>query len=74
MGERSDNQHLRSKVFCSSCGLSESRRHGIVPMGWQEIPDKSGRQIALCPECVRRNLWLIEARLDVDPGAGIDPY
>ncbi len=36
-------------------------------MGWQEMPDKAGRQIALCPECVRRQLWLIEARLDIDP-------
>lgn len=36
-------------------------------MGWQEMPDKSGRPLSLCPECVRRQLWLIEARLDVDP-------
>jgi len=27
--------------------------------------------LALCPDCVRRNLWLIEARLDIDPGAGL---
>ena len=40
-------------------------------MGWQEMPDANNRQLALCPECVRQNLWLIEARLDIDPGAGI---
>jgi hypothetical protein len=43
----------------------------MVPIGWQVIPDASNRQLALCPECVRRNLWMIEARLDIDPGAGI---
>lgn len=37
-------------------------------MGWQEMPDKDNRRLALCPDCVRRNLWLIEARLDIDPG------
>jgi hypothetical protein len=61
---------LRSRVFCSSCGRSEPRRSGLVPLGWQEMPDVSGRQLALCPECVRRNLWMIEARLDIDPGSG----
>jgi hypothetical protein len=39
-------------------------------MGWQEMSDTNGRHISLCPECVRRNLWLIEARLDIDPGSG----
>ncbi len=34
------------------------------------MPDSNGRMLALCPECVRRNLWLIEARLDVDPETG----
>lgn len=61
---------LRNRVFCSSCGGSEQRRRGSIPLGWQEIPDANGRRLALCPECVRRNLWLIEARLDIDPGAG----
>jgi hypothetical protein len=42
----------------------------MVPIGWQEMPDVNDRRISLCPECVRRNLWLIEARLDVDPGSG----
>ena len=69
MTERPDN--LRNRVFCSSCGRSETRRHGLVPLGWQEMPDASGRATALCPECVRRNLWMIEARLDIDPGSGI---
>ena len=64
------SEGLRNRVFCSSCGKSESRRHGLVPLGWQEMPDANGRNLALCPECVRRNLWLIEARLDVDPGSG----
>jgi hypothetical protein len=41
-------------------------------LGWQEIPDANGRVMALCPDCVRRNLWLIEARLDIDPGAGTE--
>lgn len=58
---------LRNRVFCSSCGISAQKRHGVVPLGWQEMPDSSGRSLALCPECVRRNLWMIEARLDVDP-------
>jgi hypothetical protein len=40
-------------------------------MGWQEMPDVNDRKLALCPECVRRSLWLIEARLDIDPGSGI---
>ena len=69
MSDRPDN--LRNRVFCSSCGQSETRRQGIAPLGWQEMPDANGRPMALCPECVRRNLWLIEARLDIDPGAGI---
>ena len=68
MGERPEG--LRARVFCSSCGVSERRRHGQVPLGWQEMPDANDRMLALCPECVRRNLWLIEARLDIDPGAG----
>ena len=68
MAERPEG--LRARVFCSSCGVSERRRHGQVPLGWQEIPDANDRMLALCPECVRRNLWLIEARLDIDPGAG----
>jgi hypothetical protein len=66
--ERPDS--LRNRVFCSSCGVSETRRRGLVPLGWQEMPDANGRHLALCPECVRRNLWLIEARLDIDPGSG----
>lgn len=65
MGEHPDD--LRSKVFCSSCGVAASRRNGIAPLGWQVMPDANNRQIALCPECVRRNLWMIEARLDIDP-------
>ena len=69
MSERPDN--LRNRVYCSSCGRSETRRRGLVPLGWQEMPDANGRVTALCPECVRRNLWLIEARLDIDPGSGI---
>jgi hypothetical protein len=47
------------------------RRQGLVPLGWQEIPDVNARPMALCSECVRRNLWLIEARLDIDPGSGV---
>ncbi len=61
---------LRNRIFCSSCGSSTARRNGLAPLGWQEMPDANNRRIALCPECVRRNLWLIEARLDVDPGSG----
>lgn len=61
---------LRGKVFCSSCGVSTTRRHGLIPLGWQELSDAGDRTIALCPDCVRRSLWLIEARLDVDPAAG----
>jgi hypothetical protein len=67
MSSRAD--YLRNRVFCSSCGVSEARRHGVMPLGWQEMKDASDRPIALCPECVRRALWLIEARLDVDPGS-----
>lgn len=62
--------HRRNRVTCSSCGASEQRRHGLPPLGWQEMPDKDNRPIALCPQCVRRNLWLIEARLDIDPELG----
>jgi hypothetical protein len=68
VSERPDN--LRNRVYCSSCGASAGRRRGLIPLGWQEIPDASGRVLALCPDCVRRNLWLIEARLEIDPGAG----
>ena len=57
-------------MFCSSCGTSAARRNNLAPLGWQEMPDKDGRRLALCPECVRRNLWLIEARLEIDPGSG----
>ena len=70
MSESEHSRNLRSRVFCSSCGISETRRHGLIPLGWQEMPDVNGRMLALCPECVRRNLWLIEARLDIDPGSG----
>ena len=69
MGRPADN--LRNRVFCSSCGASAARRHGLVPLGWQEMPDVNGRMMALCPDCVRRSLWLIEARLEIDPGSGI---
>lgn len=63
--ERLDD--LRNRVFCSSCGVSEPKRQGIAPLGWQEMPDANGRVLALCSDCVRRNLWMIEARLDIDP-------
>ncbi len=63
--------NLRNRVYCSGCGRSETRRHGLVPVGWEEMPEANGRRVALCPECVRRNLWLIEACLDIDPGSGI---
>ncbi len=63
---------LRNRVFCSSCGRSEARRGGSVPMGWQEMPDQRGRQLAICPDCVRRSLWLIEGRFDIDFGSGVD--
>jgi hypothetical protein len=68
MVEHADN--LRNRVFCSSCGSSEMRRGGVAPIGWEEMSDANNRRIALCPRCVRHNLWLIEARLEVDPGAG----
>lgn len=61
---------LRNRVFCSNCGKFEARRYGLVPLGWQEMPDANNRPIALCPDCVRRALWMIEARLDVDPEVG----
>ena len=67
--EHPDN--LRNRVFCSSCGRSETRRYGVAPIGWEEMPDTNGRRTALCSECLRRNLWLIEARLDIDPGSGL---
>jgi hypothetical protein len=35
------------------------------------MPDAAGRKLAMCPDCVRHNLWLIEGRLDIDPGSGI---
>lgn len=65
MSEQQEN--LRNRVFCSNCGRFEVRRAGMAPLGWQEMPDANGRKIALCPECVRQALWMIEARLDVDP-------
>jgi hypothetical protein len=68
MGQHPEN--LRSRVFCSSCGASEMRRYGMAPLGWQEMSDKNGRPTALCPTCVRNNLWLIEARLEFDPELG----
>lgn len=58
---------LRNRVFCSSCGTSSPRRQGLAPMGWQEMRGSGGKIIGLCPECVRTNLWLIEARLEIDP-------
>jgi hypothetical protein len=69
MEERQDR--LRNRVFCSSCGASESRRYGAVPLGWQEMPDSNGRSMALCSDCVRRSLWMIEARLDIDPSTDL---
>jgi len=57
---------LRNRVFCSTCGASAIRRHGVAPLGWEEMPDKGNRAAALCPSCMRRNLWLIEARLEID--------
>lgn len=72
MGDRdARSDGLRSRIYCSSCGVSEPKRHGLAPLGWQEMPDANSRMIALCPDCVRRNLWMIEARLDIDPGSGI---
>jgi len=64
-------EHLRNRVFCSSCGASEMRRGGILPIGWEEMSGAGNRPIALCHRCVRTNLWLIEARLEIDPGSGI---
>lgn len=29
------------------------------------MPDRENRLVALCPDCLRRNLWLIEARLEI---------
>lgn len=64
---------LRNRVFCSSCRASAIRRHGVAPLGWEEMPDKDNQAVALCPSCVRRNLWLIEARLEIDFEAGPGP-
>lgn len=66
----SPQDNLRNRVFCSSCGRTEMRRAGLIPLGWQEMPDANGRSLALCPECVRRALWMIEARLDIDTETG----
>jgi hypothetical protein len=71
VGEDESRDNLRNRVFCSTCGRFETRRHGLVPLGWQEMPDANGRPMAMCPDCVRRNLWLIEGRLDIDPGSGL---
>ena len=68
--EERQTSDLRNRVFCSSCGISETKRNNIIPLGWQTLPDANNRPLSLCPECVRRNLWLIEARLDIDPGSG----
>ncbi len=57
-------------MFCSSCGATDVKRHGLLPLGWQEMPDVNNRCLALCPHCVRRNLWLIEARLELDSELG----
>ena len=46
------------------------RRGGILPLGWEEMTGADQRPLGLCPQCVRRNLWLIEVRLEVDPGSG----
>jgi hypothetical protein len=70
VGEEEKRENLRNRVFCSTCSRSETRRHGLVPLGWQEMPDPAGRTIAMCPECVRTNLWLIEGRLDIDSDSG----
>ena len=67
MGEHPGN--TRNRVFCSSCGAMAARRGGVAPLAWQEMPNQ-GRSIALCPECVRASLWMIEARLDIDPELG----
>lgn len=67
----SQPEGLRGRIYCSYCGKSETRRHGLAPLGWQEMPDINERKIALCPECVRHQLWLIEGKLDLDPGSGI---
>jgi hypothetical protein len=56
---------LRNRVYCSTCGTSAPRRVGMAPLGWQEMPGRNGRTLALCPECLRQNLWLIEARLEI---------
>lgn len=69
MAEQPDD--LRNRVFCASCGATAQRRNGLVPLGWEEIADANARATALCPACVRRHLWLIEARLDIDPESGI---
>ncbi|MDQ4028948.1 MAG: hypothetical protein M3214_13010 [Actinomycetota bacterium] len=58
------------RVFCSSCGATDVKRHGLLPLGWQEMPDVNNRCLSLCPHCVRRNLWLIEARLELDSELG----
>jgi hypothetical protein len=42
----------------------------MAPFGWQEMPDANGRILSLCPDCVRTSLWLIEARLEIDPETG----
>jgi hypothetical protein len=65
VAEAPDN--LRNRVFCSSCGASAPRRHGVAPLGWTEFSTEYGRSSALCPSCLRRNLWQIEARLEIDP-------
>ena len=65
MGEPSFN--LRNRVQCVSCGVSVPRRNGVAPLGWTEFVAELGRHSALCPACLRRNLWQIEARLDFDP-------
>ena len=59
--------NLRNRVECASCGVSAPRRNGVAPLGWTEFVAEHGRYNALCPVCLRSNLWHIEARLDFDP-------
>lgn len=63
-------ENLRHRVYCTQCGTWEARRHGLAPLGWEEMAVEGQPGIALCPDCVRRNLWLMESRLNFGPGSG----
>src|SRR5205085_1872487 len=64
---RHDGGTVGSVTSCPQCGAGSDRTDDSVPLGWMvERQPRTGRMVATCPTCARRNVRSIEGKLDTE--------